>query len=377
MPKRGENIYKRQDGRWEGRYIAQRQTNGKAIYRSVYGKTYSEVKQKLTEKQQEVKKKTTIKEQDITIEHLMELWLEHHKGEQKESTTERYRFLIDKHIIPQLGTISLSDVTTDMLNDFVKQKLKHGRLDQEGGLSQKTVTDILILLKSALKFARHKSYYHKVELDYVQIPSVKQKKIEVFTSSELKKITKYALAFPDITNVCILLGLETGLRIGEICALRWSDIDFEEKVLHVERTAIRIKQKNQTKLVIQTPKSENSEREVPLTPKLLELLTPFYTQESYYILSQSDKQALDPRTLQYRFHRFLKQLGIRKRGFHAIRHSFATRCAESGMDIKSLSEVLGHSNVRTTLQMYVHPSMDSKRKGIVAASTLENGKDDT
>lgn len=209
-------------------------------------------------------------------------------------------------------------------------------------------------------------------MDGVKAPAAKGKKIEVFSGSETRTITEAVLARPTITNISYLLCMETGMRLGEVCALKWSDIDFSDGVVCIRRTAIRINYGGYTRLAVQPPKSEASERTIPLTAKLRNLLaqTSADAAKDAYILTGDTIRPMEPRTLQHRFQQFLKAQNIRKRNFHATRHSFATRCAEHGMDAKSLSEVLGHANIKTTLQMYVHPSMKSKRSFMEAASAM-------
>ena len=169
-----------------------------------------------------------------------------------------------------------------------------------------------------------------------------------------------------------MISLEAGLRLGEVCSLKWSDIDFKDRVVHVNRTVIRINYGGNTGLVIQTPKSDASERVVPLTERLLTLLAEEAEGENpdTYILTRSVDTPLDPRTMQNRFRNFQKSLGMKPRNYHATRHSFATRCVEHGIDAKTLSEILGHANVKTTLQMYVHPSMEAKRHYLEMASAI-------
>lgn len=370
MPKRGENIYKRKDGRWEGRYIYSRKPDGKAVYHSIYGKSYADVRQKLQFHREETHRRQ-LRGCTMTVENLMEIWLTS-MTRIKDSSRERYRLLIAKHILPELGGTQVCDVTAETLNTFVNNKLDHGRLDGNGGLSAKTVNDICIVIKSALKLAKRKYGYKSNEIDEVKAPAHKGKKIDVFGECETLAITTAILKQPNITNLSFLLCMETGLRLGEMCALKWSDFDFREGILHVRRTALRINYGGCTRLVIQTPKSDASERVIPLTAKMLSLLAQAKVGKApeAYMLTGSAVKPMEPRTMQYRFHSFLRALQIPVRGIHMTRHSFATRCIELGMDAKSLSEVLGHSNVRTTLQMYTHPSMAVKRRFLEAASAI-------
>lgn len=365
MPRRGENIYKRRDGRWEGRYIVGRKPDGRAIYRSVYGASYHSVRQKLAHCQEENRKRL-LRGCTMTVKELFARW-QAGNSQLKPTSRERYRALIEQHIQPELGMHRVCDLTEDVLNAFVEKKLKVGRLDGKGGLSPKTVNDICVLVKSALKLARRKFQYAGTEV--FRAPPTKQKPMEVLGEWESRRISAAVLRAPTPSNAAFLLCLETGIRLGEACALRWSDVDFTSGLLHIQRTAYRINYGGRTELVIQTPKTDNSQRTIPLTAKMLSVLRSFRAGENDCLFTGSDKP-MEPRTLQYRFQKFLKELGISPRNFHILRHSFATRCIDCGMDIKSLSEILGHANVQVTLQMYVHPSMDSKRSALEAASVL-------
>ena len=365
MPKRGENIYKRKDGRWEGRYITGRKPDGRAIYRSVYGASYAEVRQRLLNCREE-NRKQQLRGCTMTVQELFVCWQSENR-EIKPTSRERYRALIEQHIQPELGSCRVCDLTEERLDSFVRKKLHSGRLDGRGGLAPKTVNDICVLVKSALKLARQKFQYRGAE--EIHAPPVKQRRVDVFTSWESQRISAAALYRPNMEKLTYLLCLETGIRLGEVCALRWSDIDFASGLLHIRRTAYRINYGGHTELVIQTPKSDCSVRTIPLTAKMLSLLCPHKNARDCYVLTGTGKP-MEPRTLQYRFQGFLKSLDIPARNYHTIRHSFATRCIEGGMDVKSLSEILGHANVQTTLKMYVHPSMDAKRSALEAASAL-------
>lgn len=240
-------------------------------------------------------------------------------------------------------------------------------MDGRGGLAPKTVRDICIVMKSALKLAKRKYRYSGD--GGINAPAIRQKQVEVFSQLESQRITAAVLKKLDRSSLGYLLCLETGLRLGEVCALRWSDIDLAEGVLRVQRTVYRINYGKRTELVLQTPKSENSVRAIPLTAKMLSVLRQMKDKKDCCLLTGTERP-LEPRTMQYRFRRFLERNNLPLRNYHVLRHSFATRCIEGGMDIKSLSEILGHANVQTTLQMYVHPSMASKRAAMEAASML-------
>ena len=370
MPKRGENIYKRRDGRWEGRFIRSRKQDGRAQYSSVYGKTYRDVKAKLAVKSSETVKRAA--SCSLTVRELLDIWLDTKARKVKASTLSRYATLVENHILPQLGGLGLDGLTAKKLEEFIDEKEWSGRLDGKGGLSRKTINDMMALIKSALRLAQKDYAFNGAGVLEVKPPTVKKHKIEIFSEDETRRLTRILMTASDISSVSYLLCLNTGLRLGELCALKWSDIDFQEGVLRVSRTVLRITSSCGTQLVVQTPKSDSSERVIPLPDELLALLGRTRGAEagSTFILTGYTDRPMEPRTIQYRFHRFLTQHNFRVRGFHTLRHSFASRCISHGMDAKSLSEILGHSSVKTTLQLYVHPSMEQKRAHIQCASTL-------
>ena len=370
MSKRGENIYKRKDGRWEGRYISGRKPDGSARYTSVYGKSYREVKT-LLEKRRGDKSKSAVSAV-LTVKCIMDAWLTTRITLVKDSSYQRYESIINAHILPRLGGIRINRLTTEMLSDFVLKLQKEGRLDGSGGLSEKTVSDILCVLRSALRLAGRNNAVNIEALFDVKAPAAKQKRVETLGNVEYEALTRSIMADPDIYGAAYLLALNLGLRIGEICGLKWSDINFTEKILYVNRTAIRIKTGSHTRLTVQTPKTESALREIPVPEDLLAFLLKLKTAHSQdvFILTGSKTIPQEPRTLRAKFKRYLNDHGIRNMNFHALRHTFATRCIERGYDVKTLSELLGHKDVKTTLQLYVHPSLIHKREVIEAVAML-------
>lgn len=366
MPRKGENIYKRRDGRWEGRLLVGHKPGGNAVYRSVYAKSYAEVKAALDKLKRE-RQPNPLVNCRLTVKNLLDAWLHSRSPDLKPSSRARYADLIRLHIEPELGNCRLSGLTPEQLEDFLRQQRLHGRADGKGGLSAKTVSDILAVLKSALKYAG-RTYALPPGLLDVTLPSHKPKRVQTFGVWETDRMTKILSRQPDITSVCLLLCLNSGLRLGELCALRWSDFNCLEQILSVRRTVQRM----HGELVVQTPKTAASERQIPIPKEILQLLWPYrkHAEADAYILTGRTDKPLEPRTMQYRFAALLKKNDLPVRNFHVLRHSFATRCVEQGMDAKTLSEILGHSNVRTTLQLYVHPGMEQKRAGIEAACTL-------
>lgn len=359
MGRRGESIFRRKDGRWEARYsLGKDAATGKTKYRSVYGNTYSEAKQKRMQAMQ----KTYISQKNGGFIEAVRKWLEEKEPSIKEQTYRRYQQCIDTHIIPYFGDVKCSAITQNTVDDFLKQKRLSGRLDGKGGLSQSTIRGMCIILQSILLFAYQKKMGIP-EMIQIKKPRVNKKKISVLKPNEQKRLETVLLEVPTDTNLAIYLALHTGMRIGEICALHWSDIDWDERLLFVRSTVIRNKN---GQLVIASPKSETSQRAIPLTRQLVNLLAAEHERScSEFVFSSPRKDTfLNPRTLQYRFQTLLTRLGISRISFHALRHTFATRWIEFGMDVKSLSEVLGHAGVQITLDIYVHSSDKLKREAI-------------
>ena len=373
MSNTGENIYERRDGRWEGRYICGKKPDGRAQYVSVYGRSCSDVRNKIRERLRACAPEpaphsagTSV----LTVNQLFESFLSH--ANVKPSTYARYKTVIDLHILPKLGKRRVAGLTAKELSGYLSEKRKCGNLRTGGALSEKSMRDLAVLLKSALRFAQKEFHIYTDALN-MPLPSYKQKRVRVFSDHEVHRMARTIQDVPNQKNTGILLALCAGIRIGEICALKVSDIDFLAGTIDVSRAVQRIQTGKKTELLVQTPKSDASERVIPLTSDLLCYLKTAVRglPEHAYILTGRTDKPMEPRTLRYYFSGFLKQCGIRYRNFHVLRHTFATRCIETGMDVKSLSELLGHADVRTTLKLYVHPSLESKRRAIQKIALLD------
>lgn len=368
MPRRGENIRKRKDGRWEGRYIKSYDLDGKAKYASIYAKSYSEVKKKLND----ISKNAYIElsnNKQKTLKDILYLWLENNRIKLKEQTYVKYKRMIETHILPEIGNIEITKVDISYINRIILKKSKGGRLDDKGGLSASYVRTIGFILRSSLSFASQNKYCLPLS-GPVSLPVKSKSKLEVFSIQEQNMLEQACIESKDSKRIGILLSLFIGLRIGEVCGLKWSDIDFENHTIHIQRTVERIQMidsdEKKTKLVIVDTKSISSDRMIPFPSKLLTYLSIDKKDSNEYILKGNIYNYIDPRTLQYYYHKLLENNNIRYINYHALRHTFATRCIESGMDVKSLSEILGHANVNITLTTYVHSSMDHKRKQMEA-----------
>lgn len=366
MGRHGENIRKRIDGRWEARYIQNYNADGKAVYRYIYGKTYLEAKQKRNSAMAEMitfprNSSSLLK---VTFRQLTEEWLSIKKGQVKQSTYANYANLVEKQLLPELGEVYVSSLTTQCLEQFLHKKLLCGRLDGKGGLSNKTVSDICSLLKLILQYAKKADYVCPSDLKF-SVPAGHPPKIEVFDRNEREKLEQALFMELKPLHLGILIALYGGLRIGEVCALQWKDFHFEEGTVSVNKTIIRIRntEKNsakKTKVLIEKPKTVYSDRMIPLPDVLLPYFKEARQENDAYVLTGT-KHFMEPRLCLEHYKRILKKAGIKDHTFHALRHTFATRCVENDFDIKSLSEIMGHSNISITMQRYVHPSMEQKR----------------
>ncbi len=359
MSKRGENIYKRRDSRWEGRYIKCYDVQGRAQYGYVYGRTYNEVRDKLSAAKT---KGRPIKGVDAeNFSGYCDEWLLLCRSRVKEATYVKYYGIVNTRIKPELGERMPEEFSTVLVERF-----SHSLLTRYG-LSSKTVRDILSVLHSILEYGRKREGSGFAQIDIIY-PQSKKKEMRVLSEAEQTRLVKYLLTDMDNTKFGILLALFTGMRIGEICALRWEDISFAENVVHVGQTLQRLKILDEpesdykTRIVIGDTKSDHSNRYIPLNGYLADICRFMYKGiPDAYVLTGKVNQHMDPRTLQYRFGGMIRECNLEGVHFHSLRHTFATRCVESGFEIKSLSEVLGHASTKVTLDRYVHSSMDLKR----------------
>jgi len=294
-------------------------------------------------------------------------WLDNKKDYIKESTYANYTNIISNHIIYDLGKYYLSNLNNNILQTYLLNKFKEGRLDGKGGLSGKTVRDIVAVIKSSLKTANKEGLIHNVCLDFIYPKNDSQEKIYVLSLDEQQKLINYVIQNNSIKNMGILLTLYSGIRIGELCALQWKDIDFKNNILHINKTLQRIyiKDNNQkkSKIIITTPKTRNSKRDIPINMQFSKELKKYKTHNEDFLLS-CDSKWIEPRTYRRYFANILKDANINKVNFHSLRHTFATNCIKLGIDYKTVSELLGHATVNITLNLYVHPQMYQKKKCI-------------
>ena len=294
-------------------------------------------------------------------------WLIEKKEYIKESTYANYSNNIFNHIIPKLGNIYIQDLNHKIIQNFLLDLFKNGRKDGLGGLSEKTIKDITIIIKGSLRKAINEEKIRHFELTFNYPKDNKDSKIYILSKHEQNKLTNYVLENLTNRNIGLLISLYSGLRIGELCALKWNDIDFKKNILSVNKTIQRVyikdKDNNISKVIITTPKTKNANREIPINKEFLELLKKLKTKGDDYIITGSSKY-LEPRTYRKYFNKVLKQVKIKQFNFHSLRHTFATNCISLGVDYKTVSELLGHANVNITLNLYVHPRLSQKKKCI-------------
>lgn len=363
MSRRGESIYKRKDGRWEARYIYT-YDNGKAKYKYIYGKTYSEVKLKRLSAMTFLGGSAKNKSDRIaTVKDVANEWLMYVSPAIKESTLTRYHRQLEKYILPVIGNAVISKTDAQTISCFIQRLLINGGL-KGTPLSPKSVGDILCIIKAIYKFGIIHGYSCP-DLKEIRYPQKNAVKIKTVSSNSLKHMEDLLLHSDDTTSLGILICLFTGIRIGELCGLKWGDIDFFNSCIKISRTVERISNldplsKTKTKVIISEPKTDTSVRVIPIPCFLQDCLLKLRKSNDVYIVSGNGK-CIEPHCFYVRYKRYLKRNHMEDNTFHALRHTFATRCIECGFDVKSLAEILGHANVTTTMMFYVHPSMEQKR----------------
>lgn len=309
----------------------------------------------------------------------MLLWLNGKKSSVKPSTYANYAAIVQNHLLPAMGDLPAERLTTALVDEYVAQNLED---PQEGraGLSAKTISDHLAVLKLIADYAREMGLLPDTVIRFHR-PRLHAPAIDILPPEEQAKLESHLLTRLDSYALGVLLTLYTGLRIGELCALRFCDIDLEEGLLEVNATMLRIRETRpnspaRTRLLIDVPKTRSSKRKIPLSQFFVTEISALRRRAGRatdYLLTASE-QFIEPRNYYERYQRMLREAGLPPHSFHALRHTFATRCIENGLDPKSVSELLGHANVRITLERYVHPSLEGKRKFLERFSPANRGQ---
>lgn len=384
---RGENVFQRKDGRYEARYIKGRRADGRPLYGFCYGRTYEEAKGKADRAREEIgqaKKPEAGQRPDMAC--FCDRWLSANSARLKPSSRAKYRTDIENHIKPFFGEKLPGEILPEEIDGFT-QSLLTGK-----GLSPKTVRSILTLFHSILSYTGKRSGGKLPDME-ITYPKSFRKNTRVLDEKEESALVQLLAQEMDACKFGVYLALRTGMRIGEICALRWCDISFEAAAISVCHTALRLPRGNacqadpdrpsaaagddggalalsRTELVIGTPKSESSLRLIPLMPDIATLCERFRPEEPGAFLLTGTDRCMDPRKLQRHLKKYLEECGIPEAHFHTLRHTFATRCVEAGFDVKTLSEILGHSNIGITMNLYVHPNLDLKRENMNRLKSL-------
>ncbi len=357
MPRMGENIRKRKDGRYEGRYADGYKADGTVKYRSVYGKTYAEVKQKLYGAVSGKMSFEPVLQSKLLVSQVSYMWLQSKKPYIKQSTYSHYLSVSESHINSFFKNTRITELSDSKIQSFLTELMQT--------LKPKTVRDILTVLGQISNYAAEQGLCNKLPAK-IKLPKDNADTMKILSPIEQQRLVMFLKSGLDLQKLGILICLYTGMRLGEICGLRWEDIDFANGIIKVRRTIQRIgDETGGTRFLIDTPKTQKSIRDIPVPDFLMSCLREYTCSNlSAYILTGTT-QFIQPRTYQNRFKAFLRNCGLSEEfHFHTLRHTFASRAIELGFDPKTLSEILGHSNVNITLNRYVHSSMDLKRRNM-------------
>ena len=356
MSRKGENIRKRKDGRWEARYIKGRKSDGSIQYGYVYASKYTLVKEK-----RNLLLSALHEQEDIPVTQIFNEWLAKARHSIKESSYCYYDTIISTHLSPYFQHVSLQELSEPLIQDLIfTLEIQH--------LSSSYIRTILLILKSSLKMAQTRNYITEYpEILYSSFQSTTS--INTFTLTEWEHLKTHLLLVHTCFSFGLLLCMYTGLRIGELSGLKWMDFQWDTGTLLIQRTVYRIRNLDyvpgsnvpHTRLHIGSPKTVSSRRLIPLPSILLEFARKYCSDPGNYILTNTE-YCMEPRTIQRRFRQILKECDIPYRNFHTLRHSFATLSIQKGCDYKTLSELLGHSSANITMNIYVHSDTERKRQ---------------
>ncbi len=364
MARKGENIRKRKDGRWEARYAKGRNADGSIKYGYVYARKYSDVKLKRDMAIRNIDKKKTAKKENnliVTFNDLLDEWKAETRHNIKASSYFFYETIADHHLKPYFGELPVIRLNNELIQNFVKSKI-------EENLSPSYIHSIMLIFQGVLKSAMQKGLTD-IPSAYIQLPKVRKKIPDIFTIQEWQVLEEYLKNQKDDFSFGIRLCMYTGLRIGELSGLMWGDINAANGQLSVKRTVYRTKNADydaihntaKTTLIIGPPKTLSSAREIPLPYFLMEEMRNYRKANEMFVLSGAI-HCMEPRNIQKRYKVLLRRCGLRYLNFHSLRHSFATIGIQKGFDYRTLAEILGHTSVNTTLNIYVHSNMERKRE---------------
>lgn len=360
MARRGDNIHKRKDGRWEGRYKDGYRENGSVKYSSVYAYSYSECRKKLADAQASVSKPKNNYNSEKLFSDLLIQWLFANQIRLKGASEAKYNNIIQSHIIPVLGGLKLSMLDSSTINLFLDRQLNQGGIKKGEALAPSYVRTMAVIIEAAINYGVMEGLCNPLRTP-INKPSIPKKELVILSRVAETTLTEILMCDSSKVAIGTLTALQAGLRIGEVCALRWCDVDFENNVIHIRHTISRVPSPNseyKTMLILDTPKTPSSLRDIPMPSSLRKvLLIAYQNRTSEYVVSDN-QSFVGTRTFDYQYRKLMKKYNIQIFSFHTLRHTYATRCAEHGMDAKTLSRLLGHSSSNTSLNIYVHPSLD-------------------
>lgn len=302
----------------------------------------------------------------MKFENLALEWFECKRKFLKESTEAYYAFEIQNYIIPGLGNIEISEINEEVIQKCVYKWQTEGGKDNKK-IKKTTISNLTMLIKQIIKYGIKRNLLLPFELQICYIPEKRDSKNKVFTNEEQNAIIEAVMSDLSFKSFGILLCLYTGMRIGELCALRWSDLDLQTNIVQVQNTLQRVYRKNsepKTKIIIGEPKTNNSIRSIPLSEKLQSAIKDLPNIDYTGYVLTNNTSFMEPRTFRRFYTNFLIKHNIKYLNFHSLRHSFATHLIQNGADYKCVSEILGHTNINTTINMYVHPDIKQKRECI-------------
>ena len=355
--RKGENIYKRKDGRWEGRYKKGYKANGQIKYGYIYGKTFQEVRVKLyTLKAHYLTQQEIYGKSCIPFEEWGKRWLMDIKNEVKPSTFSSYHYKLTTYVFPYIGSLFLNELTVEEGKKLVQQW-------SERGLSPSTMQVIVRIINKCLNDAKEKEQLKENPFSQLKLPKRNPQKIRALTRKEQHKLEQVALKEKKSAGLPTYLALYTGLRIGEIAALRWGDLDFERNLIQVKHTYQRINlalKHQKTQLMIGSTKTTSGARTIPMSQSVRKVLLKHRRHSKGSFVFSVNNHPIEPRLLTYHFHQIRKKCGLEEIHFHQLRHTFATRCLEAQSDILSVSSLLGHASTKLTLDTYADSMLEQR-----------------
>lgn len=379
MAKKGNNegsIYKDKQGRWRGQ-VTLPSADGKIKKKYFYGKTKKEVTEKVNELLNQIRTNTYIEPCKMTLYEWLCTWLETYNGDIRMTTKVNYDTYVNKHIKNSIGGYKLCELNTLIIQQFYIDKSKNGRIDGAGGLSPKTLRNLHNMLHKALNQAVYLDMIQKNPTDFAVLPKSQKKEMRYFTIEEQKRLQEVIKGHR--LEMAVLLDLYTGMRQGELLGLTWKNVHIDldgQSYIKITQTLNRIKNPDSTSehktiLAVNQPKTSHSVRTIPLLPEIAEhlarhrLMQENYHQQNDYppsefVFTSTTGTPIEPRDFQRDFKKILQKNNIREVNVHGIRHTYAVRALESGMSVKTLSAILGHSSTAFTMDVYGHVTEEFK-----------------